>query len=54
MCPVSRGCEFQTEGAAQEKERCPYGLVLACGMPRVLEYEEEEVKKTIGIRGKIG
>lgn len=41
MCLISRGCEFQTDGAAQEKERCPYGLVLACGMPIVLEYEEE-------------
>ena len=39
---TSWGREFQTEGAAQEKERCPNVLVLTCEIHRVLGSEEEQ------------
>ena len=38
---MSRGREFQTEGAAWENERCPNVLVFMYGMRRVLESDEE-------------
>ena len=41
MCLILRGREFQTEGAAQKKERCPDVLVLTCGMHKALEPQEE-------------
>ena len=41
MCLISRDRELQTEGAVQQKERCPHVLLWTCGMRRVLESEEE-------------
>ena len=40
---MSRGREFQTEGAAWENERCPNVLVFMCGLRRVLESDEERL-----------
>ena len=40
MYLISRGREFQAEGAAYENERFPNVLVLTCGIHRVLESEE--------------
>ena len=41
MYLISRGREFQAEGAAYENERFPNVLVLTRGIRRVLESERE-------------
>ena len=42
MCLISRGRDFQTDGKALGKDRCPNVLVLImCGTLRALESEEE-------------